>query len=106
MRIPPKSFPSGNKTVSHGLTSQKNRSIGIGVTDFTNIGVDGSKLRKAREKSGLTQSQVGKAVGIGKAAISKIENGGKSPSSDVLVRLCKLYGVQIENITCRSVRAA
>lgn len=76
------------------------------MTDFTNIGVDGSKLKKARDKSGLSQSEAGRAVGVGKAAISKIENGGKSPSSDVLVRLCKLYGVDISDITCRSARAA
>lgn len=76
------------------------------MTDFTNIGVDGSKLKKAREKLGLSQSQAGKAVGVGKAAISKIERGGTSPSSDVLVRLCRLYGVEVANITCRSARAA
>lgn len=76
------------------------------MTDFTNIGVDGSKLKKAREKSGLSQSEVGRMVGVGKAAISKIERGGTSPSSDVLVRLCRLYGVEVANITCRSARAA
>lgn len=76
------------------------------MTDFTNIGVDGSKLKKAREKSGLSQSEAGRMVGVGKAAISKIERGGTSPSSDVLVRLCKLYGVEIGNITLRRARAA
>lgn len=76
------------------------------MTDFTNIGVDGSKLKKAREKMRLSQSEAGRMVGVGKAAISKIERGGKSPSSDVLVRLCKLYGVDIGDITRRSARAA
>lgn len=76
------------------------------MIDLTNIGIDGAKLRKARDRSGLSQSEAGKAVGVGKAAISKIERGGTSPSSDVLVRLCKLYGVEIGAITRRGVRAA
>jgi len=74
------------------------------MTDLTNIGIDGAKLRKARDKSGLSQSQAGQAVGVGKAAISKIERGGTSPSSDVLARLCKLYGVGIAEITRRNAR--
>ena len=76
------------------------------MTDLTNIGIDGAKLRKAREKSGFSQSEAGQAVGVGKAAISKIERGGTSPSSDVLVRLCKLYSIDLANITRRIARAA
>lgn len=76
------------------------------MTDFTNIKVDGSKLKKARERTGLSQSEAGRMAGIGKAALSKIERGGNSPSADVLVRLCKLYGVDISGITRREVRAA
>jgi transcriptional regulator with XRE-family HTH domain len=35
----------------------------------------GQKIRKAREKAGLTQQQLGKAVGLTWVTISQIENG-------------------------------
>lgn len=71
------------------------------MQDLTNIGIDGTKLRKARDRSGMTQSEVAEAVGVQKAAISKIEVGRASPSSDLLARLCKLYGIDIASITGR-----
>ena len=71
------------------------------MQDLTAIGIDVSKLRKARDRSGLTQSAVARAVGVQKAAISKIECGLALPSADVLVRLCKLYQVELSEITRR-----
>lgn len=70
--------------------------------DVTDIDVDPSKLREARERKGFTQSQVAQAVGVQKAAISKIEVGQGLPSANILARLCELYGVDISDITNRS----
>lgn len=71
------------------------------MQDLTNIGIDASKLRRARDKSGFSQSQVADAVGVQKAAISKIECGRALPSADLLARLCKLYEIEISNVTTR-----
>lgn len=75
------------------------------MKSLTDIGIDVSKLKRARDKSELSQSQVAAIVGVQKAAISKIECGRALPSADLLARLCKLYGVQIGDITSRAVAA-
>jgi len=75
------------------------------MQDLTQIGIDVRKLKKARDKRELTQSAVAQVVGVQKAAISKIECGRALPSADLLARLCKLYGVQISEITSRAVAA-
>jgi transcriptional regulator with XRE-family HTH domain len=75
------------------------------MADLTNIGIDTSKLRKARDKSGLSQSEVAESVGVQKAAISKIECGRALPSADLLARLCKLYEIDIANVTGRRIAA-
>jgi transcriptional regulator with XRE-family HTH domain len=71
------------------------------MQDLTNIGIDAIKLRKARDRSGLSQAQVAEIVGVQKAAISKIECGRTLPSADLLARLCKLYEIDIANVTAR-----
>ena len=75
------------------------------MQDLTTIGIDVSKLKRARDKSALTQSAVARAVGVQKAAISKIECGRALPSADLLARLCNLYQVEIAELTRRE-RAA
>jgi len=43
-----------------------------GFMDLKEIGI---KIRKYREKAGLSQAQLGSLVGLGQSAINKIENG-------------------------------
>jgi transcriptional regulator with XRE-family HTH domain len=70
--------------------------------DVTDIDIDPRKLREARERKGLSQAAVAQAVGVQKAAISKIEVGQGLPSANILARLCELYGVEISEIINRS----
>lgn len=70
--------------------------------DVTDTSIDPSKLREARERKGFSQAQVAQAVGVQKAAISKIEVGQGLPSANILARLCELYGVEISDITNRA----
>jgi alanine-synthesizing transaminase len=70
--------------------------------DVTDIDIDPSKLREARERKGFSQAQVAQAVGVQKAAISKIEVGQGLPSANILARLCELYSVDISEITNRT----
>jgi len=74
------------------------------VANLTRIKIDPTKLKAAREKAGLSQSEVATQVGVGKAAISKIELGEGLPSANILARLCKLYQLEIAEIS--SSRAA
>jgi transcriptional regulator with XRE-family HTH domain len=70
--------------------------------DVTDIDIDPRKLREARERKGLSQAAVAQAVGVQKAAISKIEVGQGLPSANILARLCELYGVEISEIINRT----
>lgn len=67
--------------------------------DLTYIGIDPEKLKEARKRLELTQSEVAGAVGVRKAAISKFECGIALPSAEILARLCLLYEVDITDIT-------
>lgn len=50
----------------------------------------GDRIKKAREKKNLTQEDVGKRLGIGRAAYSNIENGHSLVSVEHLVKLVNI----------------
>lgn len=58
---------------------------------FPDLG-PGDALRGARELSGLTQQQLGKAVGIGKSNISEMERGKRPIGKAMAKRLAKALG--------------
>lgn len=59
----------------------------------------GTRLRKAREKTGLTQREVAERLNIPKyQTISAYENDKNSPKLDTLKDLCRLYGVTSDYI--------
>lgn len=58
------------------------------------------KLRILREAKHLTQLQVANRVGVSKAMISAYETASKAPSIDVLIRLSRLYGVNVDYLVC------
>ena len=49
------------------------------------------RLRKAREKLGVSQEYVARAIGIGRSAVAQIELGKRKVSTDELSRFCRLY---------------
>jgi transcriptional regulator with XRE-family HTH domain len=68
------------------------------MTDYIN------KIRQARldyqQRQGRVVSvkEVADTVGISRPALSQIENGRAAPSLDTLGRLCRFYGVQINDL--------
>lgn len=52
-------------------------------------GVIGDELRKAREKAGLTQEDLAAKAGVSRNYVSLLEHDAKSPTVQVLIRLCK-----------------
>jgi transcriptional regulator with XRE-family HTH domain len=66
----------------------------------------GIELKKAREAAGLTQETVAFAAGIDRAYLSQLENDHKSPTVDLLVRVCGALGVPASEILARVERAA
>ena len=47
----------------------------------------GRELRKARLKAGLSQEKLAFSAGIDRTYVSLLENGHKSPTVDVLIRI-------------------
>lgn len=69
------------------------------MDDLTTISIDPTKFRDARERKGLTQEAAASAIGVSDGLISKIERDKGLPSADVLLRLCKLYEIEIDEVT-------
>lgn len=61
----------------------------------------GSELKAARVKAGLTQEKTAFAAGIDRAYLSLLENDRKSPTVDVLMRVCGALGVPASKVLAR-----
>jgi transcriptional regulator with XRE-family HTH domain len=61
----------------------------------------GKELRTARLAAGLTQEQLAYRAGVDRSYISQLERGLKSPTVDMLLRLCKALGASASRIIGR-----
>lgn len=66
----------------------------------------GQRLRTAREAHGYSQEQVGDAVGVTKATISKWELGKGEPSLAGLAALRSLLNTSLDELVCGVATAA
>lgn len=66
----------------------------------------GQALQAARQRLGLTQEQVARAVGLVPAAYGRIERGNVLPGVGNLWRLCALLGVSSDTLLALSVADA
>lgn len=58
----------------------------------------GNYICELREKKGLTQSQLGAKLGVTNKAVSRWENGGAYPSTELMLPLARELGVSIEDL--------
>ena len=58
----------------------------------------GNYICELREKKGLSQSQLGEKLGVTNKAVSRWENGGAYPSTELMLPLAKELGVTIEEL--------
>lgn len=61
-------------------------------------GTFAENLAHLRAKKGLTQRELGAAVGIAWSMISKYESGQSTPRLKILMRLADALGVTVENL--------
>lgn len=61
-----------------------------------NKSIKNERLAKLRENKGLTQQQLGKAVGLSQSMIAYIEAGRKDPGKIYKIRLAKFFGVSVD----------
>lgn len=58
----------------------------------------GERLRRARERKGMTQAQVMKVTNISDKSLSRYENGASAPDPDTILELIRLYDVSADYI--------
>jgi transcriptional regulator with XRE-family HTH domain len=61
----------------------------------------GQTLRRLREKKQIGIKTVGKALDISYSYISKVENGHRTPSPELVERLSNLYGADADDLLAR-----
>ena len=58
----------------------------------------GPRLRRVREQRGFTLTQAGEQTGISKSTLSRLENGQRRPSLELLLPLAQAYRVPIDDL--------
>jgi transcriptional regulator with XRE-family HTH domain len=65
----------------------------------------GKELRQAREDAGLSQEQLSFEAELSRPYISQLECDLKSPTLEVLFRLCKVLGIRASELVARVERS-
>lgn len=58
-------------------------------------------IKELREARGLTQSELGKKLGLTQSAVAKWETGGFTPCTSTLLALADVLGVSIDRLCGR-----
>ena len=61
----------------------------------------GEELRSAREAAGLTQEQLAERAGVHRTYVSMLERDQKSPTVQVLFRICEAMGIRASKLLTR-----
>ncbi|AMR29337.1 hypothetical protein A0257_21045 [Hymenobacter psoromatis] len=56
------------------------------------------RLRALRQERGLTQTQVGEALGVGKMTVSQLETGRQAVAPAKLAKLAQFYGLSVGDL--------
>jgi transcriptional regulator with XRE-family HTH domain len=59
----------------------------------------GTNLKKSRKMNGFSQELIAEKIGVSRQAVSKWENDISSPSTNSLMKISNLFGVDIDVLT-------
>lgn len=65
----------------------------------------GEALRQARRAAGISQEELAFEAKVDRTYVSHLENGHKSPTVDVLFRLCPVLGIAASQLILQVERA-
>jgi transcriptional regulator with XRE-family HTH domain len=65
----------------------------------------GESLRQARKAAGISQEDLAFEAKVDRTYISQLENGHKSPTVDVLFRICPVLGLAASELIANVERA-
>src|SRR3954454_12788955 len=68
------------------------------ATISTALELVGPRLRRLREQRGVTLSEVAERTGISKSTLSRLENGQRRPSLELLLPLAQTYRVPLDDL--------
>lgn len=68
--------------------------------------IDGSGVRLARERSGLTQAELAKRAGVSRQVVVTAETGRHAPSVEAALRLARSLGASVEELFAAPVEEA
>ena len=54
------------------------------------------RIQALRKEYDLTQSELGKQLGVSNRAVSKWENGISNPQIEIIYKMCKMYGKDLD----------
>jgi transcriptional regulator with XRE-family HTH domain/DNA-directed RNA polymerase subunit RPC12/RpoP len=63
----------------------------------------GAFIAERRKAKGLTQMQLSERLGITDRAVSKWENGRSLPDSGIMLELCEILGISVNELLCGEV---
>ena len=58
--------------------------------------LNGNRLREVRKKRGLTQTELGELIGVGKSAICCYEKETRNPTLEALIEMIHVFGVSAD----------
>lgn len=56
----------------------------------------GNRIQKLREENNLNKEQFGKSIGITGTGLNNYEKDLRSPSADIIAKICEVYGVSAD----------
>ena len=62
----------------------------------------GGRIRQLRNEKGLTQTELGKHLNIGKSTVSQYETDTNMPDSDMILKLAEFFNVSTDFLLCRT----
>ena len=65
----------------------------------------GEALRQARKVAGISQEELAFEAKIDRTYVSQLENGHKSPTVDVLFRICPILGMAASELIAQVERS-
>ena len=58
----------------------------------------GKFISQCRKEKGMTQAQVAERFGVSNVAVSKWENGKSLPDASIMIELCDLLGITVNEL--------
>ena len=59
------------------------------------------KMKQARTRKNLSQTDLAKNIGVSRQTINMIENGGYNPTIELCIRICKELDVTLNDLFWR-----